>query len=187
MQDCYRHETLTNGHRATGFTIAELLVGMTIIAIVSAVALPHAAAWISRIKLRNAVVDLIFTIQEARMVAARENRSVILTFDPDEDGSPENKYLVFVDNGRTQASRWTRQPDERIVRVGNLPAGVELTEASFAGGASKTRFDTMGFPNGFGGHVYLKNNGGGYMGVHVNINGSPRIVKSVTGEKGSWK
>jgi len=186
MDGCNGYLITSVRRPASGFTILELLITMAVIGIVSAMAVPHVGNWLNRMKLRNTTVDLVFAVQQARLYAAKENRQVILTFDPDAVGSPGREYIVFVDNGRHPSSLWTREPDEFIVCAGNLPPGVEILKASFAGGIPRTRFNTMGFPNGFGGHVYMKNTTGQYMGIHVNINGNPRIVKSATGEKGTW-
>ncbi len=168
------------------FTILELVVTLAILGTLSGIAIPQVGKWLRNARLHSAAIDLFVDIQHARMVAVKENRNVIVTFDPDGDGALDGTYVVFVDNGHSKSALWTREIDERIVRKGSLPPGVQLLKASFAGGVPKTRFNHMGFPNGLGGHVYMCSKPGAYMGIHVNINGNPRIVKSDNGETGTW-
>ena len=170
-----------------GFTLLELLVTMAICGILAAIAVPHVGKWLDNTRLRNAVVNLTVDLQHARMVAAKTNRSVIVTFDADGNGVVDGTYVIFVDNGHSKSTLWTRETDETVVKSGRVRPGVRLFNVSFAGGVPKTRFNPMGFPNGFGGHVYMSNQQGKYRGVHVNINGRSRIVKSNTGKPGTWK
>jgi prepilin-type N-terminal cleavage/methylation domain-containing protein len=170
-----------------GFTLLELLVTMAICGILAAITVPHVGKWLDNTRLRNAVVNLTVDLQHARMVAAKTNRSVIVTFDADGNGVVDGTYVIFVDNGHSKSTLWTRETDETVVKSGRVRPGVRLFNVSFAGGVPKTRFNPMGFPTGFGGHVYMSNQQGKYMGVHVNINGRPRIVKSNNGKPGTWE
>jgi prepilin-type N-terminal cleavage/methylation domain-containing protein len=169
-----------------GFTLLELLAAMAVCGILLAITVPQAGRWLGNARLRSAVMDLFVDIQHARSVAARTNRNVVVTFHTDDNGELDGAYAVFVDNNRGKATLWTREADEKVVRSGRVPSGVHLFKVSFAGGVPKTRFNPMGFPNGFGGHIYMRNQQGRYMGIHVNINGMPRIVSSDTGETGTW-
>jgi prepilin-type N-terminal cleavage/methylation domain-containing protein len=170
-----------------GFTLLELLVTLAICGILSAIAVPHVGKWLDNARLRNAVMNLFVDLQHARTMAARANRSVIVTFNTNEKNLVDGTYTIFVDNGNQKSTLWTREADEIVVRSGRIPPGVHLFKVSFAGGIPRTRFNPMGFPNGFGGHVYLRNQQGRYMGIHVNINGRPRIVRSDKGEPGTWE
>ncbi len=171
----------------SGFTLIELVITVAVIATMSAIAVPNLLRWIDNHKLASAVSDLMLVMQHARIRAAKEHANVVITFDPDGDGDIDGNYLVFVDNGINPKTRWTREPDERIIHRGSMPQGIEMQEVSFAGGVPRTRFNTMGLPNGFGGHVYLRNPRNNYLGIHMNLNGNPRVVSSDSGEKGSWK
>jgi len=172
---------------SNGFTLLELLVVLAICGILSAMAVPHVVKWLDNTRLRTTVMDLFADLQHARMMAARTSRNVILIFNTDKQGMLDNTYIIFVDNGRQRSTIWTHEPDETVLRSGSTLPGVHLVKVSFAGGVPKTRFNPMGFPNGFGGHIYMCNQHGKHMGIHVNINGRPRIVHSHSGEAGTWR
>lgn len=173
--------------KPNGFTLLELLVTLAVFGILAAISIPNVGKWLDNTRLRTAVVNLSVDLQHARMMAAKINRSVIVTFDADDNGLVDGTYVIFVDNGHSRSTLWSRETDETVVKSGRVPPGVRLFNASFAGGVPKTRFNPMGFPNGFGGHVYMSNQQGRYLGIHVNINGRPRIVKSNSGKPGTWK
>jgi prepilin-type N-terminal cleavage/methylation domain-containing protein len=170
----------------SGFTLIELMITVAVISAMSALAVPNFLRLIENQKLSGAVTDLMVVFQHARLRAAKEFANVVINFDPDGDGNLNGEYLVFVDNGIDPKTRWTREPDEKIVLRGSMPPGIEMQHVSFAGGVPRTRFNPMGLPNGLGGHVYLCNAQKKYLGIHVNLNGNPRIVRSESGERGTW-
>ena len=170
-----------------GFTLLELLATLAVCGILSAIALPHVTQWLDNARLRNTVMDLFVELQNARMTAVSKNRNVIVAFNTDNHGIVDGTYTIFVDNGSQKSTMWTHEMDETVVRSGKIPSGVYLLKVSFAGGIPRTRFNPMGFPNGFGGHIYMRNQQGRYMGIHVNINGRPRIVRSASGKPGTWE
>lgn len=174
-------------HSDSGFTLIELVTTVAVMAVLTAVAIPGFMRMVDNYRLTSAVTDLMVVMQHARLRAAKEFANVVVTFDPDGDGRLDGDYMAFVDSGSDARSFWTHEPHEPIVHQGSLPAGIDIREASFAGGIPRTRFNTLGYPNGFGGHVYLSNRQNRFLGIHINLNGNPRIVKSASGEKGSWE
>jgi prepilin-type N-terminal cleavage/methylation domain-containing protein len=93
-------------HNNSGFTLAELMIVIAIIAIVSAIALPNMIGWRERAKLRGAAENLRGDLQWAKIRAIRDHNVVAVVFDT-------GRYLVRDAAGLTVRSR-------------QLPAGVVI-------------------------------------------------------------
>jgi len=172
--------------RNLGFTILELITVMAILSILTALSIPNIYAWKTGYQLRAATMQIHQVLQRARLYAVRQHSKVIVNFDPENNGKLPGKYIAFVDNGLNDQTIWTREPDEKLLYRGQLKGNVRFLKVSFAGGIPRLRFNRLGLPNGFGGHVYLSGAPGHFRGIHVNINGRSRIVKSRTGAMGTW-
>ena len=172
--------------KSFGFTLIEMIMTVSIVLILSSLIVPNFKAWFGGYRLRAATSRLMAVLQQARLYAVKTNARVIITFDPDNDGQVEDHYEIFVDGGLDNQTFWTREPDEKLIKRDRIPDGVEFHDVSFAGGKPRIRYDPLGLPNGFGGHIYLTNSQNRYLGIHVNINGNPRMVKSKDGAKGNW-
>ena len=173
--------------KTSGFTLIELIVVVAVVSLVTAVTIPGMVAWREGFQLRQATLELLAAVRRARIGAVKGNKKAILTFTPAGSNPADGMYLAFLDNGLDHSTFWTRQPDEPILKRGRIPEGVQLYDVSFAGGIPRVRFDHLGLPNGLGGHIYLTNARNQFMGIHVNINGTSRIVSSKGGRKGTWK
>lgn len=140
-----------------GFTLVELQVVLAVMALLAAVTLTNYIAHLPKYRLRAAVNDITSMLQNARLRAVKENRFVVVLFDPDGDGRLQGDYLAFVDNGNGGTGQWTRQPhsEEPLVARGRLPAGVKFTRTSFAG--DRLRFDSQGHLMGINRSIFLEN------------------------------
>ncbi len=170
-----------------GLTLIELITVIAVLSILTTIAIPNVHAWKSGYQLRAATMQLHQVLQHARLYAVRQHGKVIVNFDPDNDGQLEGEYIAFVDNGLDDQTIWTLDPDEKLLYQGRLKGKVRFLKVSFAGGIPRLRFNSLGLPNGFGGHIYLTNGSGRFRGIHVNINGRSRTVSSQTGAKGTWE
>jgi len=68
-------------HRQAGFTMAELIIAISIIAILAAIAVPNIISWLPNYRLKAAARDLYSNMQKARIQAVKENRNIVMRFD----------------------------------------------------------------------------------------------------------
>ena len=139
----------------------ELVVVIVMIAILSAVAVPSISAMLTNMNLSGEARNLMAVLQKARLVAAKENNFVVVTFDPDNDGVLDCRYMMFVDEGGV-ANQYDE--GEKILLNGGLARGIEMTEAAFKAAPSVKYvcFNRRGYPldadgTPFSGHVKIKN------------------------------
>ena len=129
----------------SGFTLAELMVVLGIIAIISALAIPGLIGWIPEHKLGNGARDILSTIEGARMRAVRDRVSVGIEFLGD-----NVSYRAWIDDGSGAgiADDATLNGGERIILDRELPAGIRRATAQFpsGGGQTRFRFDSQWFP-----------------------------------------
>jgi prepilin-type N-terminal cleavage/methylation domain-containing protein len=69
--------------RKEGFSMAELLAVLTIVAVLTAVAAPRLNGYLARQRVRSALNLLAGDIAHARMTAVRTGRGAVLRFHPD--------------------------------------------------------------------------------------------------------
>ena len=147
----------TVDQKCPGFTLVELIVALSIIAIVAAATVSNLNASIPRYKFRRAVAEIVSTLQCARLRAVKENSLVVVLFDPDGNGRLDGNYIAFVDNGIHSPGDWAWQPKdgESLVAQGRLPEGVRFSHTSFS--KNRLRFDSQGHQRGISRSLYLKN------------------------------
>ena len=85
--------------KQTGFTIVELLIGIALIATITAIAIPNFIEWLPNYRLRSASQDLLSNFQKAKLAAVRSNANVALCFRNDNSG-----YTAFVDTNVNYAN-----------------------------------------------------------------------------------
>lgn len=87
-----------------GFTVTEVMAVMLIIGILMGVAVPVFLSWLPNMKLKSAARDLYSRMQNARMLAVKENREWAIVFD-----TANNRYYVCNDQGAD--GTWTGAAD----------------------------------------------------------------------------
>lgn len=138
-------------HSHGGFTLVELLISLSILSIIIAVAVPELRNYIHQNRFRGAIMDVLASIRQARSAAVEKNRSIVFKVDV-----IERTYQAFQDDGAGSADADSDGlPDnarnsqldagEQIVLSGSLPKGVSFTGANF-GGLRYFHFDGRGFP-----------------------------------------
>ncbi len=156
---------MLTAHRQSGFTIVELLIGVTLLAVLMGIGVPTFRLWMQNSQIRTAADALVNGVQLARAEAIRRNRPVEFIL---RDGSNWSVVLV---NPRT-----TLQD-----RTGN-EGSKNATLAVQPGGADRVTFNPIGAPAS-------SNQDGSFPIQQIDITGSQamsglrplRIVVSVSG------
>jgi prepilin-type N-terminal cleavage/methylation domain-containing protein len=161
--------------RCSGFTAIELMTVLAIVAVLATLSVSNFISLRPRYELVEAVTDILSMLQNARLRAVKENRRVVVLFDPDGNGRLEGDYIAFVDNGNGGAGEWTRQTEagEPLVACGKVPEGVRLSRTSFA--HDHLRFDSRGHLMDINRSIYLKNAKGLTRKITVYASGNCRV------------
>ena len=123
--------------KRSGFTLLELMIAITIFAVLSAIAIPNMIRWRTNAQFNGAVNILRGDLQLAKAVAIRKNCDVSVAFASD-------GYTVFVDNGSGSgtAGDGTLNGSEQMLRGRVMPTGLTIGSITFS--SSATRFDGKG-------------------------------------------
>ena len=70
-----------NLQKSSGFTLIELMIGISIISILTAIAVPAVINWLPTYRLNAASRDLYSNLQKARLQAVKENKVIRVRFD----------------------------------------------------------------------------------------------------------
>ena len=146
-----------------GFTTLELLVVISILLIMAAIALPNLSGWARNQRLKGVARDLFSHFQFARLEAIKRSTTIALAFNPGAGGV--GNYTVFVDDGggdETLAGNLIQDNEaEATLRRAIMPLRVTLT-STFTG--DRAGYNGRGFPVlGFGGTVTLSTDSRSYQ------------------------
>lgn len=142
----------------SGFTLIELIVTISVFAILASIATPNILSWMSSARVSSASRQVMSVIQDARMHAIKENSRTRIEFP-----AAGNSYVT---------RKWNRGTNTWNVQTHDLPPRVSLTSAF--GNGTVLAFGSNGLPNQAG-NVVLTNNRGTTLRVLVNIMGNCRI------------
>jgi prepilin-type N-terminal cleavage/methylation domain-containing protein len=189
-----------------GLTIIELVVVMSILAVMVLISIPNIGRWLPRYRLRSAVRDVASTMQLARLGAIKDNKEWAIQFDTN-----AQTYRVLSDDGADAAwgtaddvgykgdvSPWSqstrRLADYRNVNFGDNGygswfMGVGVGDGiTFSNNRVEFRPDGTAGPslfNGIVGSAYLQNNRGGAACARIRFSGTG--VEVVHWDGDSWE
>jgi len=117
--------------RQSGFTLLELMVVIAVLAILSAVAAPSIATFISTQRLRNAAFDLVSDLLLARNEALNRQTDVVISPSSASGGEWSDGWTITSASGTTVTSRLGVPVVVRFVPADS--SGNALASLTFAG------------------------------------------------------
>ncbi|MEW6289300.1 MAG: GspH/FimT family pseudopilin [Thermodesulfobacteriota bacterium] len=158
MRQPGRREKLRINER--GFTVTELLVAISIIAVLAAVAIPSYSTLVPTYRLKAAARTIYSDMQKARLQAIKENTFVSLSFTEVVYPADGGGYTVFTDDGAGAgvAGNGVRDGSEVLLWSYAMEKQISLINAAF-GAASSVTYTPKGVIAGSqSGNVTIRNN-----------------------------
>lgn len=153
-----------------GFTVIELTIVLSILGIISIIAIPNYFSWLPRHELKTSVRHIYDDMNRAKFRAIKSNTVAVIIF-----SIPNDTYTVFLDS----SGNWALDASETTISTGTLENGVDITGSTFS--SHTYGFNNRGMSASNPGQVQLTNGSGLLMGVRVNVAGSLSIISSTDG------
>jgi Tfp pilus assembly protein FimT len=157
-----------------GFSLVEIIIFISLLGIISAIAVPGMTTMMKSYRLKSATNELASVLQLARVTAIAQNSNSLLTFD-----IANQSYSVFSDNGTgggtvNDGVQSGSEPTLKTVSIkNNYYNQVTMNAPTFG---NSMVFTSQGTCNQ-NGSVSLQNNIGGSYQVVLSTGGSIKVVK----------
>ncbi len=176
-----------NHRKNLGFTAAELVVTVGIMATVAAVSVPLIKQYTPTYNTKLAVRDIVSQMQLARIHAIKNQVTTLLVFYP-ESFTPAGgvgSFMVFEDDNRNGATdptdnNWLHDAGERVIVARTyMPAQISLFSAAFTNNGSGD-IDTETTTCGFDSQGVAARNGAVYVIGEVQLQNSKNETRKIS-------
>jgi prepilin-type N-terminal cleavage/methylation domain-containing protein len=158
-----------------GFTLAEVVVTLGILALMATIAIPSYFSWLPKNRIRTSVRQIYDDLNLAKMLAVKNNTNAVVKFFP-----ASNTYSIWLD---TKVANFALDANEPIIRQGaTLEKDVNLYQTSLT--SNSCAFNNRGLSINTG-QIYMTSPSGLYIGVDLNAAGGISIITSTDGG-GTW-
>jgi prepilin-type N-terminal cleavage/methylation domain-containing protein len=150
------------------FTLVECMTCMVVLSILTLIAGPSLRVLKKRTVFRHEVIQLVNSLQKAKVMAIKNNSFVVLKV-------TETGYTIFVDDGSLGglSGDWEKQDGEKALASHFLPDSINLT-TTFT--LNRTRFN--GRIGNKAGRVILTDSMGKRTEIVMSITGRIRVQKT---------
>ena len=125
-----------------GFSVIELIVVVSLIVILAALAAPSMSSYSPSYNSKKAAREIVSQMQLARIHAIKNRVTTVVVFYPDtfSPADQANSFLIYEDTN----SDWIQDSDENVlVQRTYMPPNVNLTSAIFTSNLSGDTTDTL--------------------------------------------
>lgn len=169
--------------KKAGFTLVELMVAVAIIGIMAAVAAPGFIAWLPNYRLKSAARDVYSALQNARLLAVKENTTVRVVFVDDVTPANQDSYFIWSD---TNGNGVFDPPGEGRGQVNlsgygsGVAFGFPTVPAGFVNWSGTAVAASITFSGGPPPFCTYNSNGTSGAGTVYLVNGQQHIVYAIT-------
>lgn len=169
--------------KKNGFSLLELMIAVSMIAILVAVAAPAFRTWVDTQKMIASAQQIKNVFENAKSEAIKNQNRVVVSFSTGTGAA--GTYRIFIDNG---TNNQIFEAGDQLLKSGSLTESVTLYQVNLPGGNNDAaEFNLMGLAPGFSGDVRIRNNSSSsFRRITLSDAGSVRVEMSSSGADNTW-